>query len=284
MYNFGFRAHDLGVFSSPLELAEKVDSLIKKAPLQLAPSKSFPSVGEDVFSEDFARVCASSLNVSILGSYFNPVHPDPDERRKGLDIFKRYLALANSYGAEAVATETGSIDPDCGYHPGTGEKSTLSTFYTSLDEMLESAAKNNTRVAIEPVSTNHTISTLERMDDMIRRFDSDNLAIILDIANIAPIGGIAESDGAALVHPSPEALRNFLSAFFQIAGKRLVAVHVKNYGLDDRGTKICDLAADDGAVDWTVAASYICESYPDIPLLIEGSLKDSTSFFSLFKR
>lgn len=284
MYNIGFRAHDFGSYQSVEALSETVNSIINNAPLQLAPLKSFPSKGVDVFSEDFASLCSSLLNVRIIGSYFNPVHPDEDERRHGIDVFSRFLSVANAYGAYAVATETGSIDPDCGYHPDTGKEETLFLFYRSLECMMNSAQKYNARVAIEPVSTNHTISTLKRMEDMIRRFDSDNLAIILDVANITPLSGIMERDGVSLPKPSDNALCAFLSDFISIAGPHLAAVHVKNYALDGKGAKISDLKADEGAINWNLACSFINERYPEIPFLIEGSLNDRELFLSSLEK
>ena len=202
----------------------------------------------------------------------------------GIDVFNRFLSVANAYGAYAVATETGSIDPDCGYHPDTGKEETLSLFYRSLECMMNSAQKYNARVAIEPVSTNHTISTLKRMEDMIRRFDSDNLAIILDVANITPLSGIMERDGVSLPKLSDNALCAFLSDFISIAGPHLAAVHVKNYALDGKGAKISDLKADEGAINWNLACSFINERYPEIPFLIEGSLNDRELFLSSLEK
>lgn len=279
MYNIGFRAHDFGSFRSPLELGKAIDSVKKGAPLQLAPFKSFPSLERKVLTEEFALQAAENLNIRIIGSYFNPVHPNEEKRREGIERFKRFLDLSSYYGAYAVGTETGSLDPECGYHEGTSNPEVLDTFYRTLEELLEHAEKKGGRVAIEPVATNHTISSLERMENMIRRFDTPCLAIILDISNIAPLSGIKEKDGTSRPRPTEEAIISFIDDFTTIAGDRLSAAHVKNYELDSRGMKVCDLPADRGAIDWRIAAAHLESRYPSLPLLIEGPLLNRHEFF-----
>ncbi len=283
MYNIGFRAHDLGQFEKVKDLAAAVNEVRERAPLQLAPMKSFPSLKDGIFSPEFASEVKANLNVSIIGCYINPIHPDEDERRRGIERFKRFLEVQKAYGAAAVGTETGSRDPDCNYHRETSSKASLETFYRSMDELMDKAAQRGAQIAIEPVAANHTICSFKRVEDLIRRYDSGNLKIIMDAANIAPLSGIPEADGSALPVPTDEAVIAYISAFMDIAGDRLTAVHVKNYVLDERGAKAGDKCADEGAINWRVLLPYIASRAPQVSFLIEGPLKDRDKFLSWFK-
>ena len=172
MMRFGVRARS-GSFTTQA-LAAAVRTFGEHLPVQLAVAKSFPSSGP---LEEFAlrikeAFDARGVSIAVLGCYINPIHPDIAERKRQLKRFEEHLKVAPILGALMVGTETGSIRPDCSYHPDTAEPENLETLYTSLDRLVEYAAKVGSVVAVEAVAKQNTICTIERMARLSERFDT----------------------------------------------------------------------------------------------------------------
>ncbi|HNZ94244.1 MAG TPA: sugar phosphate isomerase/epimerase family protein [Sphaerochaeta sp.] len=274
MMRFGVRAHDLGSFDTPEALAAAVRTFGEHLPVQLAVAKSFPSSGplDEAFAlrirEAFDR---QHVSIAVLGCYINPIHPDPAERERQLKRFEEHLALASILGAPMVGTETGSVRPDCSYHPDTAEPKHLETLYSSLDRLVEYAVKVGSVVAVEAVAKQNTICSIERMARLAERFDTPRLKIIYDPVNLIPWIGIPEADGSFRARPSLEAQRAFTDSALDAFGLRIAALHVKDFVLDEHGFKIGNLPALEGVFDWPALLADLRSRKISVPALLENA-------------
>lgn len=273
MKTFGIRAHDLGTFSSPEALATKI-ATYGSLPIQLAIAKSFPSLAPltEELAETIRRAFdAQGIRVAVLGSYINPIHPDKEERELQLRSFETHLSLAPIIGAAMVGTETGSVTPNCSYHPDTADPKNLEILYASLDRLVNHAAKVGSVVAVEAVAKQHTISSIERMAHLAKRFDTPHLQIIYDPVNLVPWIGLPEDDDSYRSTPSVEAQRRFTDAALDSFGSRIAALHVKDFALNADGFKIGDLPVLEGVFHWREFLADLRRRTIDVPALLENA-------------
>jgi Xylose isomerase-like TIM barrel. len=276
MLNIGFRAHDFGKFSTPEDLARAVTNVQSPSPIQLALNKSFPSARpwtewtDDYIASFIQPLNKAGVTVGVVGAYINPVNPDEDLRRKDIERYKAALSLHKAFGCRLVGTETGSWNIDNSYSRETSSSKVLSIFYRSLDEMLNQAIKSDAICAIEPVAKSHTICSVERTAAMLEKFNDEHLGIIYDPINLLPWIGLTEEDGAQLETPSKAAVLKYVKEGFDAFGSRIVAIHCKDFCLDDKGFKIFTLPAPTGHFDWSVFFSQMRERNIDVPVLLEN--------------
>ena len=277
MPRIGYRAHDFGSFDSASALGERIES-IRPSFIQLALNKVIPSArpwqewDEEYISSISSDLRKHGVTVAIIGCYINPINPDKEARKKEIERFEKSLSLASAFGCPYVGTETGSVAPGGGgYSIDTSARENLAIFRDSLSRMLEAAEKHDAYVAIEAVARNHTISTIERMADIIASFPTRRLKTIFDPVNLIPYLGIPESDGVPLRIPSEEAEHRFISDVLDLYKDRLVAIHCKDYILSEAdGTKIGDIPALTGIFRWKAFAEELRKRNIDVPWLLEN--------------
>jgi sugar phosphate isomerase/epimerase len=263
MTHIGLRAHDYGKGVTVEELAH-ILSEFKPASIQLALSKSFadaPKPGG--LSPGYARRIRQILGeqgiaVAVLGCYINPVHPDPFLREKQLRSFEELLRFARDFGCAMVGTETGSCSGDCSFHPDTEKPATFDLFCRSLERLVTVAEKCGSMVAIEAVADQHTISSIEKMQLVLRRLASPSLKVIYDPVNLIPNAGLAESQ------------KNFFTRAFDAFGDEIAAIHAKDFRMEGGG-KSGALPAGTGEMDYSALMKIITERKPGIDILLENS-------------
>lgn len=275
MKHLGLRAHDLGTFNTIEELASEVGKYGSPVPIQLALKKVLRNAPDaSAYTEAFIVSVRDALQakgayVGVFGCYINPVHPDKAVRDEQLSRFENHLKYAQLLGCPLVGTETGSLNPDCSYNPGTADPKTLDVFYRSIDRLLNAAVKYNAIVGVEAVSKQHTISTIKRMADLVEKFDSPHLKVIYDPTNLVSWIGIPEQDGSCRALPSFEAQKDFFCSALDAFGSKVAAIHVKDYRLNEQGYKIGDLTVGQGVLDWKFLFSELKRRNIEVPALLE---------------
>ena len=269
MLRFGLRAHDFGRFPAEV-LAEKIQ-VYRPASVQLAPSKAFPGIPAEpgYLSPGFARwtkeiFAARGMAIAVLGCYINPVHPDGDELERQLRRFEEHLRFAIDFGCPLVGTETGSLNPDSSWHSGTQDEATFDRLCSSVERLVRIAERCAAIVAIEPVADQHTISSIEKTQALIKRIDSPALGIIFDPVNLIPQAGLGESQAA------------FFQRAFDAFGSRIVAVHAKDFRFE-KGGKSGTVAAGlgeaegSGVFDFAALFRLLQAKKPGIDVLLENT-------------
>ena len=263
MPHIGLRAHDYGKNVSPEKLAEILFEF-QPASIQLALAKALsgaPASGG--LSCGYARRIRRALEerniaVAVLGCYINPVHPDGDIREQQLRRFEEHLRYARDFGSALVGTETGSCNPDCSFHPDTEKPETFDRLCRSLERLVNTAEKCGSIVAIEAVADQHTVSSIEKMEMVLRRLASPALKVIYDPVNLIPLAGLAETQ------------EQFFTRAFDAFGGEIAAIHAKDFRMEG-GVKSGALPAGTGELDYRALLKIIAKRKPDIDLLLENS-------------
>lgn len=265
MLQFGIRAHDFGRHDTQT-LARLIGSH-RPDSIQLALSKALSDAGNGGLSPGAARrirdaFASRGVAVSVLGCYINPVHPDADERERGLRRFEEHLRFVRDLGCAVVGTETGSLNPDCSYHPDTRKGGAFETLLRSVERLTRFAEKTGAVVGLEAVADQHTVDSVEAMAELLRRVDSPALGVIWDPVNLIPAEGLVESQ--------PAFFRRALDAF----GDRIVAVHVKDFSMAG-GRKGPPTPAGTGELDLESLFRMLAERKPWIDVLLENTKPDT---------
>ncbi|MDR2534500.1 MAG: sugar phosphate isomerase/epimerase [Treponema sp.] len=261
MIRIGLRAHDYGPLP-PEQLADTLTAF-KPASIQLALSKAFPiAPGPGGLSPGYAKKIRQvfehrHISIAVLGCYINPVHPDPEERNLMLRRFEEHLRFARDFDCSIVGTETGSLNPDCSWHPDTQKPETFDVFCSSLERLLNTAEKCGALVGIEPVADQHTIDSIERMSLILERFPSPSLKVIYDPVNLIPQKGLDQSQNA------------FFTQAFDVFGDHIAAIHAKDFRID-QGKKRGDLPSGTGDLNYTGLLSIVMHRKPGIDILLEN--------------
>ncbi|MCL2190617.1 MAG: sugar phosphate isomerase/epimerase [Treponema sp.] len=273
MLQIGLRAHDYGTNLSAGELAETLGAF-GPASVQLALAKSLRDApGPGCLSPGYARQVRKALGIpiAVLGCYINPVHPDPSAREKQLYRFEEHLRFARDFGCATVGTETGSCNGDCSFHPDTERPATFDLLCRSLERLVATAEKCGSVVAIEAVADQHTVCSVEKMGQVLRRLASPALRVIYDPVNLVPKGGLRESQG------------EFFARAFETFGNEIVAVHAKDFRMEG-GQKIGTLPAGTGDLDYKALLGIVAKRKPGIDILLENSGPDTAGAAMAFLR
>lgn len=276
MLNIGFRAHDFGTFSNSAELADVVNSVKKNACIQLALNKSFPQAKKwDEWDDEYITSFLSPLfernvSIAVVGCYINPVCSDEEKKKKELLRFERSLSLTSAFNCKIVGTETGSPTVDNSYSLQASSQKNLVAFYKSLEQMLNAAIKYDSICAIEPVCKSHTICSVQRTVAMLEKFNDEHLRIIYDPINLLPWIGLTEKDGAQLEVPSDEAVKTFITEALDAFGDKIVAIHLKDFKLNDQGYKIGNLPSPTGSFKPSILFDQLRARKIEVPILLEN--------------
>ena len=274
----GFRAHDLGTFTSLSDLAKFAASFQKPTVIHLALHKVLKGKERPVEEYDSAYVqeihdtlAREGVSLSMIGSYFNPIHPDPEIRQAQINRYIINLKYTKQFGCRIVGTETGSHNPDITYDMATYEPENFDLCLKTIDQLVNAAETYDALACIEPVSHHHTISTVERALKVSETFKSEHFGFIYDPVNLVPYTGIPESDGSVRERPSDEAQERFFRSAFDAWGSRIKTIHIKDYRLTPvDGTKIGNLMAGTGVINWKLFFRLMDEYRIQVPMSMEN--------------
>lgn len=274
----GFRAHDLGNFESIPELAKFAASFQKPTVIHLALHKVLKGKERPVEQYDSAYVrsihdqlAAEGVSISMIGSYFNPIHPDPEIRRQQINRYIINLKFHKEWGTRIVGTETGSHNPDITYDMATYEPENFDLCLDTIGQLVDAAKKYDAVACIEPVSHHHTISTVERAKKVAETFPGEHFGFIYDPVNLVPYTGIPERDGSVRERPTDDAQERFFRSAFDAWGDRIKTIHIKDYRLNPAdGTKIGNLMAGTGVINWRLFFRIMDEYGVQVPMSMEN--------------
>ena len=256
--NIGIRAHD--VENRPLE--ELVEEIAGKGltSVQLALGKSFdymklepgtlsPGLAHHIGTA-FAR---KNVQIAVLGCYFNMIHPDHAERKKGIERFKEHIRFARDFGCSIVGTETGNINPEIVYTVENFKEEPFLEVVESVRELVQEAEKFGVIVGIE-AGVNHPIYSSKVMKRLLDMVNSNNLQVILDPVNLLTIENYQEQD-------------QIIEEAFELLGDRIVILHAKDFIVEDNQLKT--VAVGQGLLNYDVVLKLTKQKKPYLNILME---------------
>jgi L-ribulose-5-phosphate 3-epimerase len=256
--NIGVRAHDFG----KLPLAVLAQKICDKGftCIQLALAKAISDIDSSTVGLDAGiahriadELWRKNVRISVLGCYINPIHPDLVEREKQLDRFRMHLALARDFGCNIVATETGSINPDCSYHEKNNSEEAFNELVDSVSSLAEVAEKYGVFACIEGV-TRHTISSPDLMAKALDSVKSPNLRVLFDPVNlISPDNYNSQAD--------------MIEKSFALFGDKIMVMHAKDFMVEKN--MLTTTFAGNGMLNYEHLLGIVKKRNPDIDILIE---------------
>ncbi|MEH7304627.1 sugar phosphate isomerase/epimerase family protein [Neobacillus drentensis] len=258
--NLGIRAHDIET-----NLLEKlVNDIADKGltSVQLALSKSLPTLypGLGSLSPGLARHIGNAfshtgLQIAVLGCYFNMIHPDQVERRKGIDRFKEHLRFARDFGCSIVGTETGNVNAEIVYTEENFREKPFMEVVESVSELVKEAEKFGVIVGVE-AGVNHPIYSVQTMKCLLDIIDSHNLQVIFDPVNLLSIDNYINQE-------------EIFEEAFELLGDRMVIFHAKDFIVE--GSSLIQVPVGQGLLNYDKLFALIKHKKPFINILIEGT-------------
>lgn len=246
----GVRPHDLE-FDNIQELCD-ICKGIDVDGLQLVLMRIFPTRIEDkkFIDSQIDIIKNNGIDIHLLGSYFNMIHPEDDKLELGHKIFEVNTAIAKRNGINYIGSETGSVNGDAWTYNSEnhteksfGELKTAITRVTSnLDEQ---------KYLLEPVY-DHVSYNLEVTKDMML---NDKVAITFDLANVLNTENYTNY---------VEIFESYLKEF----GDKIKIFHFKNFNIENNSKVLCQL--DKGVLDYNNLYPLV-EQYKltEVPIIIE---------------
>ncbi len=227
-YEFGLRGHDIG--SNLDEMCENAKKYgVKKLQFALAVTCkdiNFDEVGfdEEIAKNIKAKLDEYNLHVSVLGCYIDPISPDIEFRNKQLKRFENFISYAKYFGADMIATETGFLST----MEETRSEETYQLLLDNLRPLVRTAEEKGVMMAIEMVHI-HPMYSPKRLRRLLDDINSPNLGAILDVSN--------------LIYPETKNCQcDFINDTFDLLGKELKAIHLKDFVFEDETNKHFALA------------------------------------------
>jgi L-ribulose-5-phosphate 3-epimerase len=263
----GIRAHDFGCHPAD-GLAQRVASAGFDC-VQLALGKAIQGVDPAVNGINAAEASAIAsafarhgVGIEVLACYINPLHPDPQTRRTLLDLFKRHLRLAKSFGCSIVALESGSLHGDYSHHPENHSEQAFQQLLPVMRELVDEAGRCGVRVGIEAVAS-HVVSSPEKMRRLLDEVRSPDLTVVFDPVNLLDLSNASRHH---------EVLRRALELF----GKDIAVVHAKDFRVDGGRFETCP--AGTGKLDYQMFLPELAGRSPGIAVLLEEAGPVSSAF------
>lgn len=256
--NIGIRAHDIE--NLPLEELVQVIAGKGLTSVQLALSKSLEGVNTELgsLSPGLARYVASAFSkhnvqIAVLGCYFNMIHPDLVERKKGMERFKEHIRYARDFGCSIVATETGNVNAEIFYTEENFKEEPFLEVVESVRELVKEAEKFGVIVGVE-AGVNHPVYSSKVMKRLLDSIDSNNLQVILDPVNLLTIDTYQNQE---------EIFQEAMDLF----GDRVVILHAKDFVIEDN--QLVPTAIGKGLLNFDYILNVLKKKKPYMNILLE---------------
>lgn len=261
MVNLGSRAHD--VLPGPCTLQELGIACEHHGVhcVQLALGKSFSfGSGESEINPGMGVYVRDTLgqhgvSISVLGCYFNMIHPNASVRESGIRKFEAYLANARFFGAPIVASETGSVDVDFAFTRENFTDERFEEVARVVARLAAAAERFGTLVGIEP-GINHPIYSPQRMRELLDYVDSPFVGVVLD-----PTAFINQTNADQQLELTRQSMELF--------GDRVVAMHLKDWAVVDGRFEYRNLG--EGQMRIAEVLHSVADRRPLVPVLTEAT-------------
>jgi sugar phosphate isomerase/epimerase len=254
----GVRAHDFG--KRPVEeLAKRIQEK-KISYIQLALSKAIEGIDNPagILNPGLASYIRDvlykhNIKISVLGVYLNYIHPDKEQRKRNIELFKEHIRFARDFGCSVVGTETGSLNADYSFNVENISNKAFEMLYMSLKELVDEAEKFGVFVGIEGV-TSHVLTTPQRMKEMLDKINSNHLQVIFDPVNLIDINNYKDQE-------------KIITESFELFGDKIVVIHAKDFIVEK--DKLTQVAPGKGILNYKLLTDLINKRKPHIEILME---------------
>ncbi len=268
MNSVGIRLHDV----EGVGIEEKINEAYRQGfkCVHLAVNKIESNFKIELLDKCYSNKLKKLLNekkmtLAILGCYKNLAHPSDKQLKKIKEQYYRHIDFVAMMNQGIVGTETGCPNAEYKWDKDTHSEPALQFFIEQLKYVVNYAEEKGVIIAIEPVYK-HIVHSSKVARRVLDEIDSTSLKIIFDPVNLLSITNIEYRE-----HIFKEAI--------ELLGKDIVAVHIKDYYIEDGEIKAtcCGL----GEMNFDIVTSFLA-NHRDIPITLENTTADNAEKARLF--
>lgn len=266
----GARGHDINVSD-----VNEILNICKKhniKGLQLVVNKTW----EELYNKrDLEEICnkikalqVGGVEIYLLGTYFNPVHPNKKSLSEGLEKVKFNIEIANKCGLKYLGSETGSVNGDeWTYNPENHNDINFNKVTEVFSSFKDDIQNNNLNFLVEAVY-DHVIYSGDRLKYVLEEIDSENYKITFDLANLLNVDNYKNYEKIA-------------EEFLENHHNKIRLMHLKNFVIEDN--KKIGVKLDSGLLNYDIVLQLIKRyKLTDVPCIIEeldgDNLMDSIDY------
>ncbi len=230
-------------------------------------SVSMPdSIATDLCESIQRELATREIAMTAVSGTFNMIHPDEEERRRGLHRLDELIGACSALGTSVITLCSGTRDPEnmWGAHPDNATPEAWRDLVASLSAALPAAEEKGVVLAFEPEVAN-VIDSAPKARSLLDEIGSPNLKVVMDGANIFHEGELPR-------------MTEMLEEAFELLGSDLAFAHAKD--LDHDG-EAGNLAAGSGMLDYDLYLSLLKQE-GQVPLIFHGleesQVSDSVAF------
>lgn len=249
----GQNAHEWGFDGVQLAIAKAVEGQ-NGNPGTLTPQ---------VISEIRSGFNSHNVEIPLLGAYFNPVHSNKEKVKAGAEKYADHLRHAKEFGAQFVASETGSYNDDkWTYNPKNQTEEAFQEVKSIFAPMPKIARESGVCMALEG-AWGHCMYKPQMLKRLADEIDpgQNNFRFIVDIYNYLYIG-------------NHEKRAEIFDECLELFKGKICGFHLKDYVVNGEELEIAPLGQ--GIMGWKDFLPKILEKAPDAYLIFEG-VKDVPS-------
>lgn len=220
----------IGIFTRTFErptLQETLDAVVAHGlgvvqfNLAGAGGESLPERVEPALAEEIrAAMAARGLTMAALSGTFNMIHPDPRQRREGLDRLRVLAAACAPLGTSVITLCTGTRDPAnmWRHHPDNDTPQAWRDLTETMSVALRAAEEYGVTLVVEPEVSN-VVDSARKARRLLDEMQSRHLKIVIDGANLFHAGELPR-------------MSEILDEAFALLGPDIVMAHAKDLSRD----------------------------------------------------
>jgi sugar phosphate isomerase/epimerase len=210
---------------------------------------------------------ARHMTIAALGGQYNMIHPDLQERCKGLQRLRVLASACDRLGTSVITLCTGTRDPTSMWrrHPDNDTPEAWADLVAAMRQAVQIAEEFGVTLAFEPEVSN-VIDSAQKARRLLDEIGSPHLGVTMDGANIFHAGELPR-------------MREMLDEAFALLGPDVAIAHAKDL---DRDGEAGHLPAGKGLLDYDHYLSLLSKLDFDVPVILHGltesELPDSLAF------
>jgi len=198
---------------------------------------------------------ARNMTIAALGGQYNMIHPDLQERRKGLQKLRVLASACDRLGTSVITLCTGTRDPTSMWrrHPDNDTPEAWADLVAAMRQAVQIAEEFGVTLAFEPEVSN-VIDSAQKARRLLDEIGSPHLGVTMDGANIFHAGELPR-------------MREMLDEAFALLGPDVAIAHAKDL---DRDGEAGHLPAGKGLLDYDHYLSLLSKLDFDVPVILHG--------------
>jgi sugar phosphate isomerase/epimerase len=194
-----------------------------------------PQIAPDVAAAIGAAFQERGIAMAAVSGTYNIIHPDPEQRRAGLDGLRALAGACGALGTEVITLSTGTRNAANMWrpHPDNGSPEAWVEVAAALREIAAVGEEHGVTMAFEP-EVNNVVDSARRARRMLDEVGSPRLKVVMDGANLFHAGELP-------------AMAEILDEAFELLGADIALAHAKDL---DRDGDAGNLPAGHGLLDY----------------------------------